>query len=146
MGKVSYYTTSTSDYLSNLMDIFFNQNSELAYWQEGKHFPPADVATNETNDFLEIVLSVPKFTKSDIQISVEGEYLIIRGERKEDARKIKYLVKALKELSFTKCYKIDSTHFDMTDISKIGCELKDGCLTLVIPKNENKNKKLIEIK
>ena len=80
------------------------------------------------NNSLFMEFEVPGFDKKEIKMSVEGQILEILAENE------------VRE--FTRKYKIN----DSFDVGKTIAELKNGILTLEIPKYENKKAKQIEIK
>ena len=77
-----------------------------------------------------LMVSLPGFSKKDINIEVEGQILTISAEEKED--------------SFTKAFTKQFRFPNETDMDTLAATMKDGILTLNF-KNSN-NKKTISIK
>ena len=92
-----------------------------------------DIKDNGTEYLLEAEL--PGFGKEDIDVSVDGDYLTIRAERKYETDEKDDNGK------FIRCersYGSFSRSFDISDIDagKIGAEYTDGILKLTMPKKE----------
>ncbi len=103
--------------------------------------PTADIY--ETNDALTVVLEMPGVEKHDVGVQVEGDTLKVEGRL--DLSKYKGLVPLYTE------YNIDhySRSFRLSnriDQNKIGAELKDGVLSLTLPKAEEARPKTIQIR
>ena len=79
------------------------------------------------NDELNMEFEVPGFSKDDFKITVENHKLIIEGSTNSKV--------------FNKSYKIN----DGWNVSKTSAEVKNGILTITIPKKESKKSKLIEV-
>ena len=79
------------------------------------------------DDILIMNFDVPGFSKKDFKITVEDTTLVIDGTT--ETRK------------FFKSYKLQKDW----DITKIGAKVKDGILTIDIPKREEKKAKLITV-
>ena len=79
------------------------------------------------DDELNMEFEVPGFSKEDFKITVEDLNLIIEGSTKSK--------------KFNKSYKIN----EGWDVSKTSAEVRNGILTITIPKKETKKSKLIEV-
>lgn len=91
-----------------------------------------------------IEMDVPGFKKEDIKLDCEKGYLTIAAEKhdKVDEHDKKYI---RKERSYAKIER--SFYLGDCEEDKINAQYKDGTLFITVPKkNENQNKKYIEIK
>jgi len=121
------------DLLNSMLDDFSPNASE-----ETSHtdFTPA-INSREGEFAYHIEVDLPGAKKEDIEVSVEGNRLIISGERK--------LKEELKEENY---YKIESSFgsfsrsFELpegVDIENIHANSEDGVLEVVLPKLEKEN-------
>lgn len=120
-----------NDDFESIFDRFFNYPVENKF--------RTNLKEGENNYSLEVVL--PGFSKNDIDISIDNDYLIISSEiedKKEDYKYREYVKK-----SFKKSYLLP----DDIDKENISAEMIDGILHININKKENvKLTKKIEIK
>jgi molecular chaperone IbpA len=104
------------------------------------NFPPHNIVKLDDNRYL-VELAVAGFSKDDIEISVEDNILIVRGEKKDKDESINYIHRGIGTRSFTKSLTIAET------VEVRGAEFKDGILRValenVIP--EHKKPRKIEI-
>lgn len=86
---------------------------------------------------------MPGLTKEDVKISVEDGILSIRGEHKEEEEE----GSDDEHWSATSYGYYDTSLLLPTDakIEEIKAELKDGVLTIIIPRNEKKGKDVKEV-
>ncbi|MFH1214931.1 MAG: Hsp20/alpha crystallin family protein [Pseudomonadota bacterium] len=98
---------------------------------------------NETNDAIEVVADLPGLDKKDIDISLEGEVLVIRGERKEEHKENKKHVHRMERRygSFYRAMRLPAE----VKSEKIEASFKDGVLTVTLPKSEEAKKKIAHI-
>jgi len=100
----------------NLMDEFFNQQ------------PRRDTRNMKVdNDVLTMEFDVPGLSKKDIKVNVEDTVLSIEGDNEKR--------------TFNKRYNIQEDW----DVAKTSANVKDGVLTIAIPKVEEKKTKVIEV-
>ena len=88
---------------------------------------------DEQGDAYTITAQVPGLSKDDISIKIEDNVLTIDG-KKEITEKMESSIH--RELPIG----------DNIDVSKASAEVKDGILTLTLPKNTRKRAKSIPIK
>jgi len=133
------------------MDLFRNRMNTLlgdydqtyrpgSTWAIAEAFPPTNLS--DTGDNLEIVAEVPGVAKEDLQVKIQGNYLQIAGSRKTSAPEGFKAHRTERSSgtfsrSFTLPYEVDS--------SKVHATLKDGMLTLVLPKAETAKPRQISI-
>ena len=98
----------------------------------------------EKDNKYHIEMDIPGFSKEDIKINLDNNYLTISAEKKvntEDKDK-KYI---RRERSYSKFER--SFYLNNADEEKIDAEYKNGILNIIVPKvDENKSKKYIEIR
>jgi HSP20 family protein len=103
--------------------------------------PTADIY--ETNDALNVVLEMPGVDKGGVDIRVEDGVLQIEGRL--DFSKYKGLQPLYTEYNvghYSRSFRLSSK----IDQNKIGAELKDGVLSLVLPKVEEAKPRTIQVK
>jgi HSP20 family protein len=91
---------------------------------------------------LQVIAEVPGMTKEDLNIRIQGNYLEISGNRTIDAPK-GYKAHRVERgtTSFTRSFTLPAD----VDANKIEAVLKDGLLSLVLPKVEAAKPKQISI-
>lgn len=104
--------------------------------------PPVDVY--ETADSIVMKADLPDVTKDDVDISVEGNVLSIRGERKrENEVKEKDFYRMERSYgAFTRSFTLPGT----VDPDKIEAGFTGGVLTVTLPKREESKPKQIKVK
>jgi HSP20 family protein len=103
--------------------------------------PTADIY--ETNDTLNVVLEMPGVDKGAVDIRVEDGVLKI--EERLDFSKYQGLQPLYTEYNvghYSRSFRLSSK----IDQNKIGAELKDGVLSLVLPKVEEAKPRTIQVK
>ena len=100
----------------NLMDEFFEQQHR----RDTRNMKVED-------DVLTMEFDVPGLSKKDIKIKVEDTVLSIEGDNEKR--------------TFNKRYNIQEDW----DVTKTSANVKDGVLTILIPKVEEKKTKVIEV-
>jgi HSP20 family protein len=103
--------------------------------------PTADIY--ETNDALNVVLEMPGVDKGGVDIRVEDGVLKIEGRL--DFSKYQGLQPLYTEYNvghYSRSFRLSSK----IDQNKIGAELKDGVLSLVLPKIEEAKPRSIQVK
>ena len=85
----------------------------------------------ETDKEYLLTMLVPGVAKKDINIDYEDSYLIISVESKSETEDKKYLVKEIKEESYSRSFYLENINED-----KIKAKLEDGVLTIKLEKDE----------
>jgi HSP20 family protein len=130
---------------SNLMNVFDSFFNEAAGKFERNVFftPRTDIL--ETNTAYELQLSLPGVRKEDVQIEMDGDRLLIAGERKVNAERNEekyHLVESFYG-KFSRSFVLP----DQAQKEAIEATMVDGILTVKVPKNEAKpSKTAISIK
>jgi HSP20 family protein len=103
--------------------------------------PSADIY--ETKDALNVILEMPGVDKDSVEIQVEDGVLKIDGRL--DFSKYQGLQPLYTEYNvghYSRSFRLSSK----IDQNKIGAELKDGVLSLVLPKVEEAKPRTIQVK
>lgn len=110
---------------------------------KGKHsfFPAMDIAEDDQN--LIIKVDIPGMTQKDVSVEIHDNVLIIKGEKKvEDEIKEKnFHVSERRYGSFIR----QITLPDYLQPEKTKAKIKDGVLTITIPKKEEEKPKKISV-
>jgi HSP20 family protein len=125
-------------------DAFRVFNRYLPSLHVGAGVPPINVA--ETKDAIEVTIEVPGVTEKDIKVSLEGNQLVISGEKKEETKKDEKEWH-VDECSYGSFYRSISLPFKPED-GAVEAQLDNGVLHLSIkkPAEVAKSAKTIEIK
>ena len=103
--------------------------------------PRLDVS--ETDKALEIVADLPGMDKKDINVSLDGDLLTIKGEKKEvkEKKDKHYHTIERRSGSFYRALRLPVA----VESDKIEANFKDGVLTLTLPKSKEAAKKVAQI-
>lgn len=140
------------DRIFNAMDLLQSRMGRIfSDFEKSRLFPATwIVAENaprvnlyDVGDRLEIKAEVPGFAKDDLSIKIQGNYLEISGTRKPDTP-AGYSTHRLERAtaSFTRSFTLPSD----VNADKVEASLKNGLLTLTLPKTEVAKPKQITIK
>ena len=121
-------------------DRFFDEAERLLKTDLTKvspAFPPHNIIKLDDNRYL-VELAVAGFAEAEIDISVEDNNLIIKGEKKDKDTDVTYIHRGIGTRSFTKTLTIADT------VEVRGAEFKDGILRIalenVIPEHKKPRK------
>lgn len=115
-------------------DEILNNFSEI-FRENLKRNSSSDSIITSTEEGWDIELSTPGFTKNELSIKVDNNYLKIEGEVKEDE-------KSKLKKSFKKTYTLPQK----VKIEKIDAKLENGILVLNIKKSVDENIYEVKIK
>ncbi len=101
--------------------------------------PPCDIF--ETDTELVMKFELPEVKKEDVEVKLEQSVLILRGERKFEARENYHRVERHYG-EFMRSFSVPM----YVDAARITAEFKDGVLTVTLPKNEEARPKQINVK
>ncbi|MDD3814705.1 MAG: Hsp20/alpha crystallin family protein [Desulfocapsaceae bacterium] len=106
-----------------------------------KWSPRLDVS--ETDKALEVVADLPGMDKKDINVSLDGDLLTIKGEKKEvkESKDKHYHSIERRSGSFYRALRLPVD----VENDKIEANFKDGVLTLTLPKSKKAAKKVAQI-
>lgn len=132
------------DLLRSRMNRMFT-DYDTSYGDYGWRIIDTHPRTNmyDNGDHFEIRAEVPGLAKDDLGIKIQGNYLEISGTRKSDAPE-GYNAHRVerKAATFTRSFTLPAD----VDVEKVEAGLKNGILTLTMPKAEAAKPKQIEIK
>jgi HSP20 family protein len=141
-------TTDLWDPFANLEDIREEMNRlfDTSLRQRGglfeSAFAPAVDVVEEKDNFL-VKVDLPGLTKEDVSVSIQDEFLTIKGERKHEVEK--------KETNYYHRERVHGT-FQRTlelptrvDATKVLATFRDGVLHVTLPKAEEAKRKEIKV-
>lgn len=140
---MTYYVTPyrRMAMMRNAMNRWFEDNMTDQTPTEREMMLAVDVEANDES--YDITALVPGLEASDVDIEVLNNTVTIRGEFKTDGNEQnKYLVCELPEGRFSRVLTLPTE----TDASKVEASIKNGVLSLHIPKAEAAKPKSIKIK
>jgi HSP20 family protein len=108
----------------------------------GVRVPQLDVIDRD-KDFL-IRVEMPGVEKKDLDVSINDSTLVIKGtvSRQVKEEKKDYFRSEIAQGNFSRSMSIPAG----VDASKISANLKDGVLEVVLPKEEGKQRRTVEVK
>jgi len=132
--------------IQNAMNRMFE--SSLTRWGdrdvgllEGAWSPAIDIY--DSKDSIVVKADIPGMTKDEIEVSVHGDTLVIKGEKKqEQEEKGKDYIRAERFYgAFNRVVSLPAA----VDASKVNATYKNGVLELVMPKKEEAKPKQLKI-
>ena len=138
------------DEVDRMFDLLFPARP-LAGWRGGVFddgtygsfwTPAVDIAEHE--DAYVVEAELPGLTKDDVKISIDGDVLTIKGERKQEQTKNgkNYHRTERTYGSFMRSFTLPSS----VKTDKIEANYKNGILTINLPKAEEAKPKAVEVK
>jgi len=100
---------------------------------------PLDAYATDTE--LVITASVPGLKPEDVEITLEGDTLTIKGEFKQPLENVQYLMNERLSGSFMRTLTINIP----VQADKAEARFEDGVLTLILPKAEEVRPKVIKV-
>jgi len=125
--------------MDRLIDQFFSMPTS---GQTGWGLPMVDLY--QTEEEIVVKATMPGLDPKDLDIQVTGDILTIRGEVKQEETKegAKYHIREHRYQSFSRSLTLPS----MVMADKASAEMKNGILTLTLPKAEESKPKVISVK
>ena len=125
--------------MDRLIDQFFSMPTTE---QTGWGLPMVDLY--QTEEEIVVKVTLPGLDPKDLDIQVTGDILTIRGEVKQEETKegAKYHIREHRYQSFSRSLTLPS----MVIADKANAEMKNGILTLTLPKAEESKPKVISVK
>jgi HSP20 family protein len=142
---------SVSHFRQEMDQLFDRLTNDLKMpdmlWLRGGFTPRINVS--ETKDSLEIAAELPGLTADDVSVTMQGDQLLIAGEKKAEKEKTDKNDKGEEiyhqlERSFGSFRRIMTLPFEI-DADKITADFKDGVLKLSMPKSAARNSKVKKI-
>jgi HSP20 family protein len=127
--------------MNRLLNLSWNQDMVGEDIKEGMWQPPVDIF--ETEDSIVIKAELPEMDQKDIDVRIEDNTLVIKGERKHDVGVKKENYHRIERYfgTFQRIFSLPAT-IRQENISAV-CE--KGVLTIVLPKKEETKPKQIRI-
>ncbi len=136
-------TLRTLDMLQRRIDRVFEDwgQPEAALRRQEAGWPPTNVL--ETKESFVVRSEVPGLTESDVSVSVEDDALVIRGERKADVPQgYKVHLRERQPWAFTRKFPLPAR----VEADAVTATLKDGVLTVTLPKAAAAKARKIQVK
>jgi len=114
-------------------DLFGNEKKEKMERKNYECAPSTNIL--ETNENFKLQMAVPGVKKEDIKIDLEKNILNITSKKSAEEQNnedVKYTRKEFVYGTFCRSFTLPET----IDVDKIGAEVKDGILTVTLPKKE----------
>jgi HSP20 family protein len=127
--------------MQDMMRSLFGNRDVPSAWQSVA-WPAIDIADQE-HEYL-VKVEVPGCRIEDIDLSVSGNVLTIRGEKKQE-QEVKEAGYYHVERSFGS-FRRDLNLAGDVDIAKIDAECKNGVLTVTLPKTEKAKTAKIKVR
>ncbi len=128
--------------MDRLLDDFFGDKGQLANRSERGWLPAIDLS--ETKDAILVKADIPGIDPKDMDVSLQGDLLVIRGERKEEKEEKdeNFHRVEIRRGAFTRSIRIPVA----VDADRIEAKYENGVLKIKLPKKEEIKPKQIEIK
>ncbi len=125
-----------------LLSRFFEGAELPAFGREELFVPKVDV--KETEEAIEITAEVPGLKPEDIELTLTGDILTIKGEKKDEREEEKgdYHLVERSYGKFQRSFRIPVE----VDRAKLSATHKDGVLKVTLPKAEKAGTARIEVK
>lgn len=126
------------------MDHFFDEawDRRGAGWRQGERVDLLPVDVYSTDNELIIQASVPGVDPNDVKVTIEGETLTIKGERKALLENVDYHIQERRYGPFARTLTLSLP----LQADQAEAVFEQGLLTLTIPKAEKARPKVIEVK
>lgn len=128
------------------MNLLFDSFFRGGQFDDGSHgdflSPAVDIV--ERDDEYIVEAELPGLTKDDVKISIEGNILTIKGEKKQE--KVKEGRNAHRTERAYGAFMQSFTLPTSVKTDKIEANYRDGILTITLPKAEEAKPKAIEVK
>ena len=127
--------------MNRLFDSFWQGDFLPESLSLGRGFPNVEVS--ETDADIVVRADLPGMEAKDVDVSLSGDVLTIKGERKEEKEEKEkaYHYKEMRYGSFSRSVRLPAT----VDVEKISAECKKGVLRITLGKSEVAKSKKIAI-
>jgi len=132
--------TSIQEEMNKLFDDIFRRTTMPA---EGRILSPA-IDLSETDDEYRVKVDLPGISKDDMSISIVGNSIVIKGEKKQEKKEEKENYHYI-ERSYGSFKRVIDLPVDI-DADKILAEFENGVLDIKVPKSEKVKPREIEVK
>jgi len=131
--------------LTEIVDRAFGDTSVSPWhlqeiWGRGYYFFPVDIL--ETKDEVIVKARLPGMSVADLDISLEGDLLSIKGEYKaEEGKDFSYFRREMHYGSFCRQFTLPTS----VKADKVVANLDNGILTIKLPKEETAKTRTIKV-
>ena len=145
MNLINWRPTTVSSHrnLPNVFERMIDDNFFFDY--DNNNWTPS-VDINESSDTFIINADLPGIKKSDIEVKIEENVLILKAERKIDKKNVneKYHFSERRSGTFSRSFKLPKSVKE----EKITADFDNGVLSIIIPKAEDAiiSNRLIKVK
>ena len=128
--------------MDRLFEHFF-ERAPTAMFGDGGTFEPA-VEIADTKDNIVVKAQVPGVSKDNLHIDIRDDYLTLKGEMKEEktTEEQRFHRKEFRYGAFARTIPLPTA----VKADQAAAQLKDGVLTITLPKGEQSKAKQIPIK
>lgn len=105
-------------------------------------FVAPDVNIYETDESYVLQAEMPGVTKDGLEVTLEGNTLTFLGRRSDEGVKGDVLYRESRGANYRRVFELDPA----IDTEKVHAEMRQGVLTLTLPKAERVKPRKIEIK
>jgi HSP20 family protein len=132
---------SLRDEMNRLFDAFWSGEFLPEKFPFARTFPSVDVT--ETDDAVVVKAEVPGLEAGDIDLSVLGDTLTIRGEKKEEKeeKEKNYRHREVRYGAFSRTLQLPAA----VDVDNIKAECRNGVLHVTLPKTEKEKARKISV-
>ena len=134
--------SSIQEEMNRMFDRFFRGGELSEIGTAGTWLPPIDLS--ETSDKITVKAEIPGMDPKEIDISIQGDTLIIKGEKKEEKEEKgkNYYRMERRYGSFSRSVDLPTS----VDTNKVTAECKNGVLEITMQKKEEVKPKQISVK
>lgn len=111
-------------------------------WRQSERIAALPLDAYSTDNELVIKASVPGVAPEDVQITIEGDTLIIKGELKAPLENVEYHIQERRHGAFGRTLTLNVP----VEAEQAEATFERGELTLIIPKSEEIRPKVIQVK
>ena len=134
--------SSMQEEMNRMFDRFFRGGELPEIGMAGMWVPPIDLS--ETADKVTVKAEIPGMDPKEIDISIQGDTLVIKGEKKEEKEEKgkNYYRMERRYGSFARSIDLPAS----VDTNKVTAECKNGVLEITMQKKEEVKPKQISVK
>lgn len=126
--------------MNRMFDEVFSDFVDGSGTRQGMWVPMVDIYETESDIHLDVEL--PGFKQEEIEIALDGGVLTISGERKLEEHKDRNYHRAERNYGrFQRTFQLPTT----VDDEKVKAELKNGVLSITVPKRQEARRKQIPV-
>ncbi|OAQ21152.1 Hsp20/alpha crystallin family protein [Thermosulfurimonas dismutans] len=128
--------------IDRIWDEFFGRTQFPERWERFEWAPAVDVS--ETEEAVVVRADVPGLEPEDLEISLSGNFLTIKGEKKQEREEKKENFYRMERLygSFVRSIELPAE----VEADKVEATYKNGVLKIVLPKKAEAKGKTIKVK